>query len=135
MLGPPVDVPYRFGLPHPKAVVEVLVHPLSGGGDFQDEAVIDSGSDYTWVPHGVAAQYGWTIGEVDPVQIDTIGADTREADRILARVKIWNHEFVVSVCELWPESKITYPLIGRDILREFVTTLDGPQRKLSLEQP
>lgn len=140
MSGPPVNLPYEADT-NPeyggRPVVEVIMWPrlAIGGSPYQARAVIDSGSGPTWVPHGVPYDHGWKKGRREPIDIRMLGGPSRKADRFPVKLKIWNYEFSVWVCEQWAESSIRDPLIGRDVLKAVILTLHGPKQEMDLTVP
>lgn len=111
--------PYDPAFDPPAPVLPILVARPHEGPAVAVRALLDSGADVTIVPTGMPEQLGLpVIGQV-AVRVAEGPAETRPLHA--ARVRLGRREVHVEVIALGTEA-----LIGRDLLRRFVVTLDGP---------
>ena len=115
--------------------VDAHFRPLYGGGDFRTVAVVDSGSTYTFVPHGIPVTHKWTRKGVPLTTVSPIGGRKLRVRRYLVNVDIGSGSWAIPVCEFPKGSKLNCSLIGQDLLLFMKAILDGPNRRLLLESP
>jgi predicted aspartyl protease len=92
--------------------------------------LIDSGADGTTIPKFLVGVLN--LEKIDDVTIDDANGGSREEDLVVADVEL--HGFSIAAL---PVAAIDYPfiLIGRDILSQLVTELNGPAITFSLSGP
>ena len=132
------DSGYRVVSPYPAlmpAVTAIFV-PTMGGGDYRtDEAVVDSGSEYTWVPTRVPDEHGWDPIGVEPVAVWPLGGPEVNAPGFLTTVRIAQGEWPMPVFQLPSTSSLQCVLVGQGLLRKLFVQMDGPRRHLLLQVP
>ena len=122
--------------PVPMPAMTVTIVPYLGGGDFRtSEAVLDSGSEYTWVPTHVPHENGWDPEGVDPAPVSPLGGPRASATGFLATVRIGTCEWTMPVYQQLPESSLQCVLIGQDLLRKLFVRMHGPDRRLFVQVP
>ena len=110
---------------------EVLFRPHVAGGEYQDLAVIDSGSELTLVPYGTSDKHGWPRGRVDPHPVGgTTGRASLPGFRV--EIRIGQHRFDDVVYEMTSDAGIKCPLIGLQALSELMVLLEGRTSRLTL---
>jgi predicted aspartyl protease len=118
----------RLGEDYPAPYVTVRV---SWQGQFRDlPGLIDSGADGTTIPKFLVSVLN--LVKIDEVTIDDANGGSQEQDLVVADIEL--HGFSISAL---PVAATEYPfvLIGRDILSQLVTELNGPAATLTLTGP
>ena len=102
-----------------------------GGKSRTVYAVIDSGASRTCIPAG-AVKF---LSLVQKGDVLTSGATIKERKRLpryIVDLRFLGHDFPANAV-LGVERP--HALIGRDILNEYVTTLDGPSLQFTITEP
>lgn len=125
-----MPIPYdeiNYDPPAPRIAVSVS-HPARKETSIRVEMLIDSGADITCIPKIINNQIpNLRKGSIGAQ--DFYGAITQENTRFIS-INIFNTEFSgLEVVEIDDE----IGLIGRDILNNFVTTLDGNNLESTLQ--
>jgi predicted aspartyl protease len=107
-------------------VVRVRVSPPDGVNAATIPMIVDTGSDRTLLPASVVRELG--LPRVTAVKVKGIGEAEIEATIHGAVVAFGRFRSLVRVIAFLDEA-----LLGRDVLNQLVTTLDGPERTLSFE--
>lgn len=118
----------RLGEEYPAPYVTVRV---SWRGQSRDlPGLIDSGADGTTIPRFLVGVLN--LEKIDDVTIDDANGGSREEDLVVADIEL--HGFSMTAL---PVAATDYPfiLIGRDILSQLVTELNGPAITFSLTGP
>ena len=115
----------RFNPPAPVVDAEVS---FGGGPPVRCEMIVDSGADTTVVPLHVAVAAG-----LDPAAAPTVEAQGFDGEPIDTAAE----EFSIAVFgtrhDVWAlVTDLPYGLLGRDVLREYRVTLDGPAGTLTV---
>ena len=112
--------------PFPGALVTVSWGP----NQEQCPALIDTGADSTFIP-------SWLVGALHLRQlsdeVDVSGPHVRDAE--IQRLYVANLAFLGLTLDAHPVVPFHYYdeiLIGRDIINDWVLTLDGPNRSFSI---
>lgn len=117
---------YDRGFEPPAPVVPVRVgRPTGDAAAVLLPALVDTGADLTVVPAAVIQQLG--LSETDHVTVRAAGVAMGSASVYAARVELDGLTEVVEVLALGEEA-----LLGRNLLRAVVVSLDGPQEELTL---
>lgn len=120
---------YDRGFEPPAPVVPVRVgSPAGDAAAVLLPALVDSGADLTVVPAAVIRQLG--LSETDYVTVRVAGAAMGSASVHAARVELDGVTEVVEVLAVGEEA-----LLGRNLLRAVVVSLDGPREELTLTRP
>jgi len=114
-------------------VVLAHFHPIYGGGDFRDRAVLDSGSEVTWVPNSVPRQHQWVRRGLANRRVIPIGPRKLIVRQYIVTVQVAGGIWTIPVCEHTPSSKVQCTLIGQDLLYQLVASMDGPKKELRVE--
>ena len=131
----PLVIPYELppsSYTKPLAVVDVVFSPTYDGGNYQTKAVIDSGSEVTFVPFGEPDRHGWTTRGVTSVNVSNLGTKAQRSRRFLAKIRLYTELRTIPVCELVQDSSIQCALIGQDFLQFLKVELDGPGKELRI---
>jgi len=102
---------------------------LAWGGQFRDlPALIDSGADQTTIP-GVTAQ-ALQLQKISEVYVEDANGGSQQRDVVVVDLSF--HGFGVQAL---PVAATDYPviLIGRDVLNDLVTEIDGPRQSFTLK--
>jgi predicted aspartyl protease len=86
--------------------------------------IVDTGADRTLVPASVVRDLG--LPRVSAIKLKSIGETEIETTIHGAVVSFGRFRALVRVIAFADEA-----MLGRDVLNQLVTTLDGPQRMLS----
>lgn len=85
-------------------------------------AVVDSGADLSVVPDMVARRGRLPL--IGSITVGGVGGTTRRARLYAAQVEVAGVRRIIEVVGLGQEA-----LIGRNLLNDWVVTLDGPARR------
>ena len=100
-------------------------------GEYRGQAVIDSGSDISWVPRGFPRKYGWPENyQVGPRPVHTLSGEGQAAQYVLV-IRISAVEWRLPVCEM-PARGFQCPVIGQDVLEDIIVLLEGPTKRLTI---
>lgn len=91
-------------------------------------ALVDTGADLTVVPAAMTRQL--RLSETDHVTIRAGGIEMGPASVYAAQIELDGVTEIVEVLALGEET-----LLGRNLLRTVVVTLDGPQGHLTITHP
>lgn len=91
-------------------------------------ALVDSGADLCVVPAALAQHLDLPLTDV--LQVAGVGGAQRSATVHAAAINLAGRRELVEVVALGDEM-----LVGRNFLRSFVATLDGPQEQLTVISP
>lgn len=119
------SLPYDKDFDPPAPVVGIRVTNATDGSSVLIRALVDTGADSTVIPGHVAEELGLPI--VEYARIEGVGS-VREVSVHAALVQLGDVETKLSVAAFEEER-----VVGRDLLRHFVTRLDGPKGILSFE--
>lgn len=86
-------------------------------------ALIDTGADYTVLPGEVVDELH--LIELDVVSIESFGGYETECPAYDVQVRLVGEPRIVDVLALASDT-IDYVILGRDILKHFLVTIDGP---------
>lgn len=119
---------YRRTVP----VVEVILLPKYGGAEYRAVAVVDSGAEFSFVPHGIPRAHGWTPKGVSAAYINPMGGTSCQVPRYLVSLRLNAVEWSMPVCEQPKNSSIKCILLGHDVLRQLLVELNGPAARLRM---
>jgi len=122
---------YRGAVP----IVEVILLPKYKGAEYRAVAVVDSGAEYSYVPHGIPKAHGWTPKGISSVSINPMGGPECMVPRYLVSLRLNAVEWSMPVCEQPKGSSIKCILLGHDVLQRFLVELEGPATRLRMIQP
>ena len=119
---------YDRGYEPPAPVVPLRVSPPHGDAAVLLAALVDSGADLTVIPTMVSRELG--LHETDRVTVRAAGGAVVPASVYAAQVEVDGVAEIVEVLALGEET-----LLGRNLLRAVVVTLDGPRDEVTLARP
>lgn len=122
---------YRGAVP----VVEVIIRPVYGGAEYRAVAVVDSGAEISFVPHGIPRAHAWTARGIAPGNINPMGGPRTQVPRYLVSLRLNAIEWSIPVYEQPKNSSIKCILLGHDVLRQLIVDLDGPAALLRMTRP
>lgn len=108
----------------PMPLVRVRVSPPDGVNTATIPMIVDTGADRTLMPASVVRDLG--LPRVNAVKVKGIGEAEIETTIHGAVVAFAGFRSLVRVIAFLDEA-----ILGRDVLNQLVTTLDGPKRTLS----
>lgn len=118
----------RFGDVYPAPYVTVRI---TWDGQYADlPGLIDSGADFSFVPEYLVG----TLGMQKVSELPIRGIDGPERDRDTYIVRMEFHGFSYASVEV-ATTDFAFCLIGRDVLNDLVTELDGPGLQFRLTGP
>lgn len=124
-----MQVPYDRSYDPPAPTVSLLIAaPGSEETPVLVTALVDSGADLCVLPAALARQLGLPLTDV--LRVAGVGGAMRNASVHAADIVLAGRRELVEVVALGDE-----PLVGRNLLRSFVATLDGPEGQLTLISP
>ena len=129
-MTPPLEAPLKGGRFDPPApVVRVLV--TGEGGSATCEALLDTGADITVLPLGVAAAVGFNSATAETVEAGGFTDDPADVPVGEFAVRLAGRD-----SEVWAlVVDRPFALLGRDVLRHYVLTFDGPAERLTVADP
>lgn len=127
--------PYNATLWDPPApAAEIVIwNPRNSSNIKNIIALIDSGSDITFIPQNIVEELQLII--VDQVLVG--GYDTSEGkykETFLYSAFLRMSPLKPRILPIAPLKQNDYAILGRDILNYWCTTLDGPGRKMEISE-
>lgn len=101
-------------------------HPVQTTQFVDEEALIDSGSSVTFIPKSIVDTLA--LKEIDRRQVRDFEGNARPKPVYVVKVSCDTLTFTIQVIET-----DAYPIIGRDIINQFETKLDGPHQRWGMQ--
>ena len=115
---------------HPAPYFPITLSPVAGVGRADTIGLFDTGADRSVIPYSLAA-------ELDLFQMDTVcfeGLDGFQVELPIFQLMLAIGSFPGEFIEAAASEQEEMTLIGRDIMKTFRITLDGPAGVVRLEQ-
>lgn len=119
----------RFSLWPPAPVVTIQVAASAQSRQVAVPALIDSGADGVMLPVSVHQNLG--LASADPALVQGAVGPMLAMPAFQAYISLEQGQPLKTEVTLWQNP---YAILGRDIINDFVVTLDGPNLTLTISQ-
>jgi hypothetical protein len=127
-----ITTQYQGFLTPPAPFAVLTIETLDGAVSIPNQpAQLDMAADWTVLPQSIVNQ----LGVAATGTVDLMGFGGVPAQYPVFQIKLALPTFSPIVLEVTAHGNEPWILLGRDVLNLYKITLDGPQLKLTIEEP